>query len=121
MVMNSLLKETSSVAQYDKNINMHNKKGCFIYSVQVNWRSKSYQARKRGGAHYLSGHWGLSLFSPSGSVQQHGLSSSQEPWTPRAEEEDTDDVIVSHTQWLIAAAAAAAADWSREGDKAAES
>lgn len=63
MVMNSLLKETSSVAQYDKNINMHNKKSCFIYSVQVNWRSKSYQARKRGGAHYLSGHWGLSFLS----------------------------------------------------------
>lgn len=105
------------MAQYYKNINIHNNR--FIYNVQVNWRSKSYQARKRGGAHYLSGHWGLSLFSPSGSVQQHGLSSSQEPWTPRAEEEDTDDVIVSHTRWLIAAAAAA--DWSREGDKAAES
>lgn len=35
----------------------------------------------------------LSLFSPSGSVQQHGLSSSQEPWTTRTEEEDTNDVM----------------------------
>lgn len=37
--------------------------------------------------------WGLSLFFPSGSVQQHGLCSSQEPWTRKAEEEDTDDVM----------------------------
>lgn len=40
---------------------------------------------------------GTSLLSPSGSVQQHGLCSSREPCTTKAEEEDTSDVIFTHS------------------------
>lgn len=60
----------------------------------VSFIKKSHYVRQGGGTRYLSDHWGVSALSLSSvQQQQHGLCSSREPCTTKAEEEDTGDVI----------------------------
>lgn len=51
----------------------------------------------KGEGHYLSDHWGVSALSLGSVQQQHGPRSSREPCTTKAEEEDTSDVIFTHS------------------------
>lgn len=64
------------------------------YSFKKKKRASNFD---KGEGHATSVITGASLLSPSGSVQQHGLCSSRDPCTTKVEEEDTSDVIFTHS------------------------
>lgn len=64
---------------------------------EIQFKKKKATNFDEGQGHTTSVITGAFLLSPSGSVQQHGLCSSREPCTTKAEEEDTSDVIFTHS------------------------